>query len=69
MKNKHMTKTNINRKKYHRIYYRKNRDFILKRAKLKALKQKYKCKFDLETYVTKKKTELIKNDKLIITFD
>jgi hypothetical protein len=69
MKNKHMTKTNINRKKYHRIYYRKNREFILKRAKLKALKQKYKCKFDLDNYVKKKKTELIKNNEIIIHFD
>ena len=58
MKNKHMTKTNINRKKYHRIYYRKNREFILKRAKLKALKQKYRCKFDLDNYVKKKKNRI-----------
>jgi hypothetical protein len=64
-----MTKTKINRKKYHRIYYRKNREFILKRAKQKALKQKYKSKFNLESYVNKKKEELIKNDKIIIHFD
>jgi hypothetical protein len=60
---------NLSRKKYHRIYYRKNREFILKRAKQKALKQKYKSKFNLESYVNQKKEELIKNDKIIIHFD
>ena len=62
-----MTNT-FSRKKYHRMYYRKNRDFILRRAKIKALRMKYKSKFNLELYVENKKKELIKNDKVIISF-
>ena len=56
------------RQKYHRIYYRKNREFILRRAKKKALIMKYRSKFDLKHYVETKKKELIKNDEIIISF-
>ena len=61
--------TQYNRQKYHRIYYRKNRDFILNRAKTKAMRMKYKAKFNLHVYVQKKKDELIKNDAIIISFN
>jgi hypothetical protein len=60
----------FSRQKYHRIYYRKNREFILKRAKTKALRMKYKSKFDLVVYVENKKKSLMnKNDRIIISFD
>jgi hypothetical protein len=62
-----MTNT-FSRKKYHRMYYRKNREFILRRAKIKALRMRYKSKFNLSLYVENKKKELIKNDKVIISF-
>ena len=63
-----MTNT-FSRKKYHRMYYRKNRDFILRRAKIKALRMKYKSKFDLNKYVENKKKQIIKNNKIIIVFE